>query len=262
MVFIGGFASILDVHREPIHLQRIIGVADRQWPLGPPIGPGFPTRTLFSPRTGDFAIQLQSIKVAVEGFVGTGQGGEHKIISGLDNAVADRVVGEKIIAENDRSKVSIVSQMALNPAVGGFGLTVLFTVTVLRCDELRTQWYCPVVAVGHHGGTQHAVGIGDCVGLFVISGAALGTLNLFRVMELRAVDGDQDFVIESGKLAKGLILNQLFKRHVERRIQQLAVDVIEFFTNVVVRGNACDAEQRLTGMTVMCLLEAALVIQK
>ena len=81
-------------------------------------------------------------------------------------------------------------------------------------------------------------------------------------MELRAVDGDQDFVIESGKLAKGLILNQLFKRHVERRIQQLAVDVIEFFTNVVVRGNACDAEQRLTGMTVMCLLEAALVIQK
>ena len=96
--------------------------------------------------------------------MGTGQGGEHKIISGLDNAVADRVVGEKIIAENDRSKVSIVWQMALNPAVGGFGLTVLFTVTILRCDELRTQWYCPVVAVGHHGGTQHAVGIGDCVG--------------------------------------------------------------------------------------------------
>ena len=94
------------------------------------------------------------------------------------------------------------------------------------------------------------------------SGVALGTLNLFRVVERGAVNSDQDSVIEFRKLAKCLIFNQLLKRHVERWIQQLAVDMIEFFANLVIRENACDAEQRLTGMTVMRFLEAALVIQK
>ncbi len=118
------------------------------------------------------------------------------------------------------------------------------------------------MSVGHHGGAQYAVGVGDGVGFAVVSGAALRTPDLFRVMELRAVEGDQDPAIQSGKLAKCLILNQFSQCHVERRIQQLRVDVIEFLADVIVGGNARDAEQRLAGMTVVRFVEAALVVQE
>lgn len=81
-------------------------------------------------------------------------------------------------------------------------------------------------------------------------------------MELRPVDGDQGPAVEPGELAKCLIVNQLFKCLVERRIQQLAIDVVQFFSDVVVGGDTHDAEKRLAGMAVVSFLKAALVIQK
>ena len=262
IVFIGGFAAVLYAHRQPIHLKCVIGVAQRQPPRRPAIGAGFATAPLLTSGSCDPAVERQSVKVAVECLVGTRFGGEQEIATGIDNALADRMVSEKIIAENDRSKVTIVWQVAFNPAMGGFGLAVLLGVAVLWRDEFRTQRQHAAVAVCHQGRAQHAVMVGDGIGLFMMPGGALGALDLFRVMELRSVNGDQGPAAEPGELAKCLIVNQLFKRPVERRIQQLAIDVVEFFSDVVVGGDARDAEKRLAGMAVVGFLKAALVIQK
>ncbi len=137
-VLIGGFPAILYLHREPVHLQCVSGVADRQRPPAPAVGSGFASGTFLSSGTGDPAVQLQSVEEAVERFVGGGFGSEQEITAGLDDSVADRVMGEKVIGEDDRSQMTVVWQMMFDPAVGGLGLTVLFFVAVLRRDELRT----------------------------------------------------------------------------------------------------------------------------
>ncbi len=261
-VLIGGFPAVLYLHREPVHLQCVSGVADRQRPPAPAVGSGFASGTFLSSGTGDPAVQLQSVEEAVERLMGGGFGSEQEITAGLDDSVADRVMGEKVIGKDDRSQMSVVWQMMFDPAVGGLGLTVLFVIAVLRRDELRTQRHHLVVAVGDQSGTQYRMMIRDGVGFLMVCGGALRTPDPVRVMELRAVQGDEDAVIEPGEVAKCLIFNQFSQCHVERRIQQPAVDVVEFVSDVVVGGNACDTEQRVAGMTVGRLQESALVVQE
>ena len=59
-----------------------------------------------------------------------------------------------------------------------------------------------------------------------------------------------------------MILRQLFKCLVERRVNRLGGDAIELFADVVVGGDALHAEQRLAGASVVGFLKLSLMVKE
>ena len=79
---------------------------------------------------------------------------ENEIAIGLCNLFAHRLIGIQIIAQVNRTQRCVTRCVLIKPAVGGFGFTVLFLITVLRCDELRAQWQHVAVAGANQCGAQ------------------------------------------------------------------------------------------------------------
>ena len=166
---------------------------------------------------------------------------EDEIATGLCNLFAHRLTGIQIIAQVNRTQGCVVRCVLIEPAVGGFGFAVLFLITVLRRDKLRTQRQNVSVADANQGGAQH-----DMV-IFALtraskSGATLRTLNLVRVVEFRAIQFHKAAPVENLERLKGLIFLHLIKCYVESRVNILTVDSIQFLSNMIVSWQFADAE--------------------
>ena len=71
MILVGGLAAVLDFHGEPVDLQGIVSVADRQWTSAPLVGAGFSARgALGALGVRDLGLALQSLQIVVEGGMG------------------------------------------------------------------------------------------------------------------------------------------------------------------------------------------------
>ena len=70
MILVGSLAAVLDFHGEPVDLQGIVSVADRQWTSAPLVGAGFSARALGALGVRDLGLALQSLQIVVEGGMG------------------------------------------------------------------------------------------------------------------------------------------------------------------------------------------------
>ena len=133
--------------------------------------------------------------------------------------------------------------------------------TVLRRDKLRAQRQHLAVADANQCGAQH-----DMV-IFALaraskSGATLRTLNLVRVVEFRPIQCQKATPVENLERLKGLILLHLIKRYVESGVNVLTIDAIQLFSNMIVRWQFADAEQRPTRIFAVRLMESSLMLKK
>ncbi len=192
--------------------------------------------------------------------MGTWLGGEQKVAAPFHQFFAERLVCKQIIGQIDRTQMLVTPKVLPNPALGRVQFAVLLVAAILRTDELRTQRQHAVVAIGYHGGAQHVMRIFGS--MFAFASAALRALNLLGVMKLRSIECDENASVEMMKIVQSLILMQIFHRMVENRIQLLTVAAIQGVADVIVRRNAVHAEQRLTGVAVVCFVKALLMMQE
>ena len=133
-----------------------------------------------------------------------------------------------------------IEYLACQPG-GGFGFAILFLMTVLRRDKLRTQRQHFAVADANQCGTQH-----DMV-IFALaraskSGATLWALNLVRVVKFRSIQCQMAVPVENLERLKGLIFLHLIERYVESGANILTVDGVQLFSNLIVSWQFADAE--------------------
>jgi len=187
---------------------------------------------------------------------------EDEVPAGVQHRLAERLAGEQVVAEIDRTERSVAPPVRGQPALGGGVLAILLLRPVLRGDEFRLQRDHFVMPRRHQRGGEHAV---EIFGLAFASqpGRAMAAMDLARAMILGAVKRDQQVTVEPAEHIEAAVdAPDLIDGFSEHRMQQVRRGRVEHAADVIVAGDLGDAEQAgAVGAPVACL-ELALVGQE
>jgi hypothetical protein len=179
----------------------------------------------------------------------------------LLHRLAHRLAGMEIVAEIDRVQPFVAGAVPFEPAPHGAALAVLLVVTILRPDELGLKRHHLGMARSHDRGAEQGV---EILGRLTFPGAggAVRTLDLRRAVVLGTVERDQHVRTEPPESLDPAGALERRNRLAKAREQVIGRDRIEHGADVIVAGDAVDAEQGLAVRAAVAGLELALMIQE
>ena len=183
-------ATVENLERDPVDQRGVLAIAQGN-PGDPPIAAGL-DRLALADRFG-VPLGLGAVDEIVECLVRGLLAGEDEIIAGVRQQGDNRLAGEQIIAEIDRTQRAEPVGVLGVPALGGIAFAVLFFGAVLRRDELGKQRDdLGMTGRDRRRRQQGVVALYRAIAAF--SGQAMRTTELLRAEILGAVPGDQDTV--------------------------------------------------------------------
>ena len=187
--------------------------------------------------------------------------------------MADGLAAVQVVAQEDRAVGAQLVAMVGDPTLGGVAFAVLLADllgefrpaggrVLLRLHELPHERQHTVVAVGDDARREHRVEV--LLGLVVadVAGRALGTADRVRAMNLDAVQGDEQAASETQEGLEGALVAQGVKAQWEEVAEGIGSDAVEQVADLVVAGNALDAEEGLAVGAGGLLLHAALEVEE
>lgn len=178
----------------------------------------------------------------------------------LPHRLADRLVGEPIIAEIDGVQAGMPPPVALQPAPDRPAFAVLLLVPILRHDEFRLQRHHAVVVGRHDRRRQHRMEI-FCLVLAALVAGTVRTMHLVRHVIFRVVQGDQHVAVQPAEAVQAARPFQRRHHLGVGRMEVVGAGRVQHRPDMVVAGDPVEAEQRLAIRPPLALLQTPLMRQ-
>ena len=184
------------------------------------------------------------MEVLVEGLVAGLLAGEQEVAAGVEHGAAYGLAGVQVVAEEDRPQGGAAPAVARQPALDGLPFAVLLVGAVLGRHELRRQRQRLRPARRHDGGAEHLV---EVLGAAVaaLAGRAVVAAELARAEEPGAVQGDQRAAVEAAHRFQRAVRVEVRGEVVELVVEVRRRRAVEQLPDLVVAGDAVQAEQRV-----------------
>ena len=142
----------------------------------------------------------------------------------------------------DRAQCGAAVAAGPQPALDRLAFAVLLGGAVLRRDELGGQRQRARLARRHNGGGDHPV---EVLGAAVVAlaGRAVVAVDVARAEELRAVQGDEHALVQAAHGGQRVVRVEVLDEGVELVVEVFRRHAVEQLPDVVVAGDAGQAEQ-------------------
>ena len=175
--------------------------------------------------------------------------------------MADGLAGVRVVAEVHRPQGGATRAVARQPALDGLAFAVLLGGAVPGRHELRGQRQRLRPARRHDGGGEHLVEVlGAAVG--ALAGRAVVAVDLARAEELGAVQGDQRVAVEAAHGCERAARVEVPDDGVELGVEVFRRHAVQQLSDVVVAGDAVEAEQGVRVAAPAAFGQRALVRQE
>ena len=186
--------------------------------------------------------RVDAVEVLVEGLVAVRLAGEQEVAAAVEHRPADRLAGVQVVAQVDGPQWGAAGTVALRPALGRPPFAVLLEGAVPGTDERRRQRQRPGLARGRQGGGEHLMGVLRGA-VLALADRAVRAVDPARAEVLRAVQGDRQPAVQAAHRLEAAVRPQVLDEAMELAVEVRRRHAVEQLPDVVVAGDAGQAEQ-------------------